>query len=122
MESQGEQLQLKVRTLQLDWETEQKRCVSYFNQIMELEKERDQVSVRGEGLARAWNYGSHSLPCPTQSVAIPKHESRYTDSCAALESATVYPDADVRSAGVLATSYGCKNHMQSRLGLSVGGP
>ena len=59
-----------MRTLQLDWETEQKRCVSYFNQIMELEKERDQVSVRGEGLARAWNYGSHSLPCPTQSVTI----------------------------------------------------
>ncbi|XP_036943840.1 caspase recruitment domain-containing protein 10 isoform X1 [Acanthopagrus latus] len=43
LESQGEQLQLKVRTLQLDWETEQKRCVSYFNQIMELEKERDQA-------------------------------------------------------------------------------
>lgn len=34
-----------MRTLQLDWETEQKRSVSYFNQIMELEKERDQVSV-----------------------------------------------------------------------------
>lgn len=29
----------------LDWETEQKRSMSYFNQIMELEKERDQVSV-----------------------------------------------------------------------------
>ncbi|XP_023685632.2 caspase recruitment domain-containing protein 10 isoform X1 [Paramormyrops kingsleyae] len=38
-----EQLQAKVRTLQLDWETEQKRSVSYFNQIMELEKERDQA-------------------------------------------------------------------------------
>ncbi|XP_035510296.1 caspase recruitment domain-containing protein 10 [Morone saxatilis] len=43
LESQSEQLQLKVRTLQLDWETEQKRSVSYFNQIMELEKERDQA-------------------------------------------------------------------------------
>ncbi|KAM4634887.1 caspase recruitment domain-containing protein 10 [Polymixia lowei] len=38
-----DQIQLKVRTLQLDWETEQKRSVSYFNQIMELEKERDQA-------------------------------------------------------------------------------
>ncbi|XP_048847968.1 caspase recruitment domain-containing protein 10 isoform X3 [Brienomyrus brachyistius] len=38
-----EQLQAKVRTLQLDWEMEQKRSVSYFNQIMELEKERDQA-------------------------------------------------------------------------------
>lgn len=36
-------MQLKVQTLQLDWETEQKRSVSYFNQIMELERERDQV-------------------------------------------------------------------------------
>ncbi|XP_078126715.1 caspase recruitment domain-containing protein 10 isoform X2 [Sander vitreus] len=43
LESQCEQLQLKVRTLQLDWETEQKRSLSYFNQIMELEKERDQA-------------------------------------------------------------------------------
>ncbi|KAG8006406.1 Caspase recruitment domain-containing protein 10, partial [Nibea albiflora] len=43
LESQCEQLRLKVRTLQLDWETEQKRGVSYFNQIMELEKERDQA-------------------------------------------------------------------------------
>lgn len=43
LESQCEQLQLKVRTLQLDWDTEQKRSVSYFNQIMELEKERDQA-------------------------------------------------------------------------------
>ncbi|XP_076021198.1 caspase recruitment domain-containing protein 10 isoform X2 [Genypterus blacodes] len=43
MESQQAHLQLKVRTLQLDWETEQKRSVSYFNQIMELEKERDQA-------------------------------------------------------------------------------
>lgn len=43
LESQCEQLQLKVRTLQLDWETEQKRSVSYFNQTMELEKERDQA-------------------------------------------------------------------------------
>ncbi|TDH02630.1 hypothetical protein EPR50_G00154450 [Perca flavescens] len=43
LESQCEQLQLKVRTLQLDWETEQKRSMSYFNQIMELEKERDQA-------------------------------------------------------------------------------
>ncbi|XP_023250247.1 caspase recruitment domain-containing protein 10-like, partial [Seriola lalandi dorsalis] len=42
LESQCEQLQLKVRTLQLDWETEQKRSMSYFNQIMEMEKERDQ--------------------------------------------------------------------------------
>ncbi|XP_070779383.1 caspase recruitment domain-containing protein 10 isoform X2 [Enoplosus armatus] len=43
LESQCEQLQLKVRTLHLDLETEQKRSVSYFNQIMELEKERDQA-------------------------------------------------------------------------------
>ncbi|KAM8824125.1 caspase recruitment domain-containing protein 10 isoform 1-T1 [Synchiropus picturatus] len=43
LQSQCEQLQLKVRTLQLDWETEQKRSVSYYNQIMELEKERDQA-------------------------------------------------------------------------------
>ncbi|KAG7216244.1 hypothetical protein INR49_029095 [Caranx melampygus] len=43
LESQCEQLQLKVKTLQLDWETDQKRCMSYFNQIMELEKERDQA-------------------------------------------------------------------------------
>ncbi|KAM7386441.1 hypothetical protein PAMA_009183 [Pampus argenteus] len=43
LESQCKQLQLKVRTLQLDWETEQKRSMSYFNQIMELEKERDQA-------------------------------------------------------------------------------
>ncbi|XP_013885198.1 caspase recruitment domain-containing protein 11 [Austrofundulus limnaeus] len=43
LELQWEQLQLKVRTLQLDWETEQKRSMSYFNQIMELEKERDQA-------------------------------------------------------------------------------
>ncbi|XP_034047232.1 caspase recruitment domain-containing protein 10 [Thalassophryne amazonica] len=43
LESQCEQLQLKVRILQLDWETEQKRSLSYFNQIMELEKERDQA-------------------------------------------------------------------------------
>ncbi|XP_022623216.1 caspase recruitment domain-containing protein 10-like [Seriola dumerili] len=43
LESQSEQLQLKVRTLQLDWETEQKRSMSYFNQIMEMEKERDQA-------------------------------------------------------------------------------
>ncbi|XP_060946543.1 caspase recruitment domain-containing protein 10 isoform X3 [Limanda limanda] len=43
LESQCEQLQLKLRTLHLDWDTEQKRSVSYFNQIMELEKERDQA-------------------------------------------------------------------------------
>ncbi|XP_040917755.1 caspase recruitment domain-containing protein 11 [Toxotes jaculatrix] len=43
LELQCEQLQLRVRTLQLDWETEQKRSVSYFNQIMEMEKERDQA-------------------------------------------------------------------------------
>ncbi|XP_077414869.1 caspase recruitment domain-containing protein 10 isoform X2 [Vanacampus margaritifer] len=43
LESQCEQLQLKVGTLQMDWETEQKRSMSYFNQIMELEKERDQA-------------------------------------------------------------------------------
>nr|XP_020480622.1 caspase recruitment domain-containing protein 10 [Monopterus albus] len=43
LELQCEQLQLKVRTLQLDWETEQKRSVSYFNQVMELEKEREQA-------------------------------------------------------------------------------
>ncbi|XP_036420892.1 caspase recruitment domain-containing protein 10 isoform X2 [Colossoma macropomum] len=41
LEAQCEQLQLKVRTLQLDWEAEQKRSMSYFNQIMELERERD---------------------------------------------------------------------------------
>ncbi|XP_056608222.1 caspase recruitment domain-containing protein 10 isoform X2 [Triplophysa dalaica] len=41
--SQCEQMHLRVRTLQLDWETEQRRCVSYFNQIMELERERDQA-------------------------------------------------------------------------------
>ncbi|XP_042575343.1 caspase recruitment domain-containing protein 11 [Cyprinus carpio] len=41
--SQCEQLQLRIRTLQLDWETEQSRSVSYFNQIMELERERDQA-------------------------------------------------------------------------------
>ncbi|XP_029365059.1 caspase recruitment domain-containing protein 10 isoform X2 [Echeneis naucrates] len=43
LELQCEQLQLKVRTLQLDWDTEQKRSMSYFSQIMELEKERDQA-------------------------------------------------------------------------------
>ncbi|KAJ3601575.1 hypothetical protein NHX12_032543 [Muraenolepis orangiensis] len=43
LEGQYEPLQQKVRTLQLDWETEQKRSVSYFNQTMELEKERDQA-------------------------------------------------------------------------------
>ncbi|KAF3700495.1 Caspase recruitment domain-containing protein 10 CARD-containing MAGUK protein 3 [Channa argus] len=43
LEQQCGQLQLKVRTLQLDWETEQKRSMSYFNQSMELEKERDQA-------------------------------------------------------------------------------
>nr|XP_055051051.1 caspase recruitment domain-containing protein 11 isoform X1 [Misgurnus anguillicaudatus] len=43
LSSQCEQLQLRVRTLQLDWETEQRRAVSYFNQIMELEGERDQA-------------------------------------------------------------------------------
>ncbi|CAN9505167.1 unnamed protein product [Ophioblennius macclurei] len=43
LETQCEHLRLKVSTLQLDWETEQKRSVSYFNQIMELEKERDQA-------------------------------------------------------------------------------
>ncbi|XP_054892127.1 caspase recruitment domain-containing protein 10 isoform X2 [Poeciliopsis prolifica] len=43
LEVQCEQLRLKVRTLQLDWETEQKRSLSYFNQTMELEKERDQA-------------------------------------------------------------------------------
>ncbi|KAK2833789.1 hypothetical protein Q5P01_017678 [Channa striata] len=43
LEQQCEQLTLKVQTLQLDWETEQKRSVSYFNQIVELEKERDQA-------------------------------------------------------------------------------
>ncbi|XP_061556778.1 caspase recruitment domain-containing protein 10 isoform X1 [Phycodurus eques] len=43
LQSQCEQLQLKARTLQLDWETAQKRSMSYFNQIMELEKERDQA-------------------------------------------------------------------------------
>ncbi|XP_069053097.1 caspase recruitment domain-containing protein 10 isoform X2 [Lepisosteus oculatus] len=41
--SQCEHLQLKVHTLQLDWETEQKRSISYLNQIIELERERDQA-------------------------------------------------------------------------------
>ncbi|KAM6957867.1 caspase recruitment domain-containing protein 10 [Aplochiton taeniatus] len=50
LESQCEQLQVKVRTLQLDWETEQKRSISYFNQIMELEKERDQALRSGDSL------------------------------------------------------------------------
>lgn len=43
LETQCEQLQLKLRTLQLDWEEEQKKSLSYFNQIMDLERERDQV-------------------------------------------------------------------------------
>ncbi|KAM9434314.1 caspase recruitment domain-containing protein 10 isoform 1-T1 [Clarias gariepinus] len=43
LEAQCEQLQLKLRTLQLDWEEEQKKSSSYFNQIMELERERDQA-------------------------------------------------------------------------------
>ncbi|XP_057716562.1 caspase recruitment domain-containing protein 11 [Corythoichthys intestinalis] len=43
LQSQCEQLQLKVRTLQMDWETEQKRSMSYFNQITEIERERDQA-------------------------------------------------------------------------------
>ncbi|XP_062843624.1 caspase recruitment domain-containing protein 10-like [Trichomycterus rosablanca] len=43
LESQCEQLQVKLRTLQLDWEAEHKRSLSYFNQIMELERERDQA-------------------------------------------------------------------------------
>ncbi|XP_012991468.3 caspase recruitment domain-containing protein 10 [Esox lucius] len=43
LESQVKQLQVKFRTIQLDWEMEQKRSISYFNQIMELEKERDQA-------------------------------------------------------------------------------
>ncbi|XP_017272012.1 caspase recruitment domain-containing protein 10 [Kryptolebias marmoratus] len=50
LESQWEQLQLKVRTLQLDWETEQKRSMTYFNQIMELEKERDQALCSRDSL------------------------------------------------------------------------
>lgn len=37
-----------MKTLQLDWETEQKRSVSYFNQIMEVEKERDQVRLMAQ--------------------------------------------------------------------------
>ncbi|XP_068193006.1 caspase recruitment domain-containing protein 11 [Antennarius striatus] len=55
LESQYEQLQLKVRTLQLDWETEQKRSVSYFNQIMELEKERDQALHSRDSLQVEYN-------------------------------------------------------------------
>ncbi|KAF4080904.1 hypothetical protein AMELA_G00176890 [Ameiurus melas] len=43
LETQCEQLQLKLRTLQLDWEEEQKKSLSYFNQIMDLERERDQA-------------------------------------------------------------------------------
>ncbi|XP_053539999.1 caspase recruitment domain-containing protein 10 isoform X3 [Ictalurus punctatus] len=43
LETQYEQLQLKLRTLQLDWEEEQKKSLSYFNQIMDLERERDQA-------------------------------------------------------------------------------
>ncbi|KAL0992961.1 hypothetical protein UPYG_G00101530 [Umbra pygmaea] len=41
--SQVKQVQQKLRTVQLDCETEQKRSISYFNQIMDLETERDQV-------------------------------------------------------------------------------
>ncbi|XDV12119.1 hypothetical protein PO909_000849, partial [Leuciscus waleckii] len=48
--SQCEQLQLRLRTLQLDWETEQSRSVSYFTQIMELERERDQALRSRDGL------------------------------------------------------------------------
>ena len=61
LESQCEQLQLKVRTLQLDWETEQKRSMSYFNQMMELEKERDQVSVC---TSSEWSLDCHSSLVP----------------------------------------------------------
>ncbi|XP_077476186.1 caspase recruitment domain-containing protein 10 isoform X2 [Stigmatopora argus] len=43
LQSQCEQLQLKVRTLQVDWDTEQKRTMAYFNQITEIERERDQA-------------------------------------------------------------------------------
>ncbi|KAK3508564.1 hypothetical protein QTP70_032898 [Hemibagrus guttatus] len=43
LDAQCEQLQLRLQTLQLDWEEEQKRSLSYFNQIMELERERDQL-------------------------------------------------------------------------------
>ncbi|XP_076866506.1 caspase recruitment domain-containing protein 11 isoform X2 [Brachyhypopomus gauderio] len=43
LEAHIDQQQLKLKTLQLDWDTEQKRSVSYFNQIMELERERDQA-------------------------------------------------------------------------------
>lgn len=51
-----------MRTLQLDWETEQKRSMSYFNQVMELEKERDQVSMcsGSESILGSW------LTCPKQ--------------------------------------------------------
>ncbi|XP_066530084.1 caspase recruitment domain-containing protein 10 [Hoplias malabaricus] len=43
LEAQCEQLQLRIQTLQLDLDVEQKRSMSYFNQIMELERERDQA-------------------------------------------------------------------------------
>lgn len=53
-----------MRTLQLDWETEQKRGVSYFNQIMEVEKERDQVSVNGLSESRLDSWLTCvNLPC-----------------------------------------------------------
>ncbi|KAK7175527.1 hypothetical protein R3I93_002443 [Phoxinus phoxinus] len=47
---QCEQLQLRLRSLQLDWETEQSRSVSYFTQIMELERERDQALRSRDGV------------------------------------------------------------------------
>ncbi|XP_060760122.1 caspase recruitment domain-containing protein 10 [Neoarius graeffei] len=50
LESQCEQLQLKLRTLQLDWEEEQKKSLSYFNQIIELERERDQALLSRDSL------------------------------------------------------------------------
>ncbi|TRY88398.1 hypothetical protein DNTS_018305 [Danionella cerebrum] len=43
LSSQCQQLQSRLMTLQRDWETEQSRSVSYFNQILELERERDQA-------------------------------------------------------------------------------
>ncbi|XP_060721174.1 caspase recruitment domain-containing protein 10 isoform X1 [Tachysurus vachellii] len=50
LEAQCEQLQLRLQTLQLDWEEEQKRSLSYFNQIMELERERDQALCSRDSL------------------------------------------------------------------------
>ncbi|XP_061829485.1 caspase recruitment domain-containing protein 11 [Nerophis lumbriciformis] len=43
LQSQCEQLQLKVKALQLDWEAEQRRSMSYFQQNIDLKRERDEA-------------------------------------------------------------------------------